>query len=78
MNEEQWHDKVIAYSDSNAGYALTARWVVRADGTASGLWFDLETYGEAISFGYEEMKRFKKKMRRAEKRHAERYNVVAE
>lgn len=68
---DEFVSKVIASSDSNEGYTLTATYIRYADGRVGGLRFDLETFGE-IGFSVERAQKFIKKMRRAEKKHAER------
>lgn len=75
MDDCEWVSYVVASSDSNEGYALTATYRVYADGRVTGLRFDLETFGD-INFGADRAKKFLKKIRRAEKLHAEKFGIA--
>jgi hypothetical protein len=68
MEDCEWITSVIASSDSNEGYTLSAIYRRYEDGV-SPLRFELETFGE-ITFSLNLAEKFIKKMKRAEKNHA--------
>lgn len=76
MNEFKFVSEVIASSDSNEGYALTATYLLYEDGRVSeSLRFDLETFGD-IGFSVERAEKFIKKMKRAQRKHEEKFLII--